>query len=101
MAEEYHLNLYEQETIICFNNAEPNAEIYTYATSWKNKLAKMSAEDKGVQKVKEDKYSQTYILPKKYIKVIAPRVLTEEERKRRADLLKKTMGVKDETKNNG
>lgn len=36
------LTKYERETIILFNEAEPTANIYTYNTALKNRLAKFS-----------------------------------------------------------
>ena len=36
---------YEKETIILLNEAEPTADIYTYNTALKNRLAKFSKEN--------------------------------------------------------
>ena len=44
------LKKYERETIIVFNEAEPKADIYTYNTSLKNRLAKFTKEHPDLAK---------------------------------------------------
>ncbi len=70
----------ERETIIRFDDSENIASIYTCNPSWKARLDKLMSERDEISLADEDIYSRTYILPKKWIKVAAPRILTEEER---------------------
>jgi len=82
------LSKHEKETIINFNDGEDYATLYTCNIAWKAKLAKLSQKDTCVQMIHQDEFSQTYKLPKKYVKVILPRVLSEEKRKEYADRAK-------------
>ena len=50
----YRLTKYERETIILFNEAETTANIYTYNTALKNRLAKFSRENPGIAKLKTE-----------------------------------------------
>lgn len=45
------LTKYEKETIVLFNEAEPTANIYTYNTALKNRLAKFSKENPNCAKL--------------------------------------------------
>jgi len=78
------LSKLERETIISFNEAESTAYVYTCNTAIKNRLAELSLKNSDIYRVKEDKYSQTYIIPKKIIKFNLPRKLSEEKRKKAA-----------------
>ena len=42
---------YEKETIILFNEAEPTANVYTYNTALKNRLAKFSRDNPNCAKL--------------------------------------------------
>lgn len=63
------LTNYEKETIITFNDGEDEAQIYTCNKTWIKTLAKLAQKDSRVSRTESDEYSQTYVLPKKAIKV--------------------------------
>ena len=73
---------YETETTINFNNEEKTAIVYTCNKALIKKLDKLAETNKTVKIEKQDKYSKTYIVPKKAIKISirAPKVLTDEQR---------------------
>lgn len=93
---------YEKETIITFNNAEATASYYTLNASKRRmilKLAEKYPDDVKIVQQTEDMAEVT--LPKKWIRISAPRILSEEEReklvsrgKRLAELMaqKRTQG---------
>jgi len=71
----------ERETIILFNEKEANAEIETYNSSMKQRLGAIVREHPGeVTLVKSDIYADTYVLPKKWVKIVPPRRATEKQR---------------------
>ncbi len=78
------LSRYEKETIISFNEAETTANVYTCNTQIKKRLRELSLKSSDIYRVKEDEYSQTYIIPKKMIKFSFPRELSEKEKQKRA-----------------
>ena len=78
----------EKETIIRFDDSSDAAEIYTCNQAWIKRLDKLAVENKAIVLKFEDKYSKTYICPKKWIKIKSPRVLTEEERLKLANRAK-------------
>ena len=80
------ISLLEQETIILFNRAEGEAEVFTYEPTLKRRLDDMADTFAEVRRVSENGAGGiTYMLPKKLITVRKPRPkkeLTEEERER-------------------
>ena len=74
----------EQETIIIFNEAESTATVNTCNKAWQNQLSRFCAETPDVCLVQKDEHSKTYTLPKKWLKVRRPRVLSSEERSKLA-----------------
>lgn len=64
---------YERETVICFNEAESTAELYTCSVPMMRKMDKLVEEFKGKFSVIEqgDDYKM-YRFPKKYVKVRKP-----------------------------
>lgn len=70
----------EKETIIRYDDSDSTATIYTCNNRPKAKLDKLSSERTEITVVTEDDYSRTYNLPKNWIKVRAPRILTDEQR---------------------
>lgn len=66
------LSRYERETIVIFNEAEPDAELYTCSVVTMRKMDKLVAEDDRFTVVKQDEVSKTYKFPKKYFKVRRP-----------------------------
>lgn len=83
------LSRYEKETIINFNQEEANCSIYTCDDAWMRKMDELMKKDARIMLETKDKYSKTYLCPKKWVKVLAPRVLTEEKRQKLIIQLKK------------
>ena len=80
------ISLLEQETIILFNRAEGEAEVFTYEPTLKRRFDDMADTFAEVRRVSDNGAGGiTYMLPKKLITVRKPRPkkeLTEEERER-------------------
>lgn len=69
---EINLTRYERETVVTFNEAEPDAELYTTSAVTMRKMDKLVSEDDRFSVVKQDEVSKTYKFPKKYFKVRRP-----------------------------
>ena len=87
------LSKYEKETIITFNEEDPDATIYTHNQAMKNRLAELSKKhpEDFVLLHKEGK-SQTYRFPKSLLNIRAlrgKRTMTEEEKKEAVERLQK------------
>lgn len=67
-----NLTKYERETVIVFNEAEPNAELYTCSSVTMRKMDALVAADDRFSVIKQDEVSKTYKFPKKYFKVRKP-----------------------------
>lgn len=84
----------ERETIIIFNEYEKEATVSTYNPTLKGKLAKL-AEDRP-EEVKLDPERTTandcggvfYTVPKKWVKITAPRTLSEEQKERLREMMR-------------
>ena len=77
------LSRYEQETIVNFNEAEKTAGVYTHNKSLMKKLQQLSEkfpEDCRLEKVSHDGEAVDYIIPKSWIKIRAPRQLSEAQK---------------------
>lgn len=72
----------EKETIILFNEKESTANVYTYNVKLKHRLDALCASRSGEAKcIQEDKTGAvTYHIPKKWVKVNAPNILSEAQR---------------------
>lgn len=68
----------ERETIIRFDDSSDTATLYTCNRSWMTKMDRLASKSLDVTMEKEDKYSKQYSFPKKMVKVILPRVVTDE-----------------------
>lgn len=79
-----YLSREERETIISFNEKEAIADVYTCNTQIKNRLKELSLKSSDIYLIKEDKYSQTYTIPKNVIKFSLPRELSEKQKQERA-----------------
>ena len=82
------LILEEMETIINYNRSSPTASIYTSDPVMMRRLDKLTEKTPLLTQVKADEYGRWYECPKTMIKVHAPRVLTEQESKKRASRMK-------------
>ena len=90
-----HLTNYERETIITYNEADKTAQVYTCNNALIRKLDNLCAESKEFLIVREDEYSKTYELPKKYVSIRAPYKMSEEQRKKLSERAKEQFTHKD------
>lgn len=77
------LSLYEQETIINFCEEEKTAGIYTHNKPLRRKLESLALdrpEDCRLVRVSHDGRAADYIIPKAWVKIIPPRVISEAQR---------------------
>lgn len=77
----------EQETVILFNEAEPTASVYTYNGALKRKLTGLCHTRPTEARLTKDdgRGGLTFEVPKRWIKVNANIILTDEQRQARAD----------------
>ena len=70
----------ERETIILFNEGEMTAEIETSNVAIKRRLEVIQREhSEEITLVRHSEYADTYIFPKKWIKIIPPRKATKKQ----------------------
>ena len=69
---DYNLTKVERETVVVFNEAEPNAELYTCSQAMMRRMDELVRNYDGFLEAKRDEVSKTYIFPKKYFKVRKP-----------------------------
>lgn len=77
------LSRIEQETIISFNEDEKQASVYTCNPALKRKLTELAEsrpEDCKLLREYPDEVGVEYQIPKKWVKVIPNRILTDEQR---------------------
>ena len=81
----------EQETIITFNEQDKEAEVFTYNGRFLRELAELAGERPAeVELVRTNKAGgSTYRIPKKWVKLRAKRIVSEEERRARAEVLRR------------
>ena len=76
------INRLEQETIINFNEAESTATVYTHNGALVRKLEELA--DQRPDEVKRDRVfpdgGREYTIPKRWVKVNASRILSEEQK---------------------
>ena len=88
---EYKLTREEIETIINFCSADKTASIYTCSSVMMRQLDKLMEQyPNDVRLIKQDKFSKTYELPKKWVmRIRVPRQISEEQKEKlRENLLK-------------
>ena len=82
----------EVATIIDFNEAEAEANVYTHNAALCRKLEALA--DQRPEEVKRGRVfkdgGREYVIPKRWVKVNAGPILTEEERERRRERAKAT-----------
>lgn len=90
------LSRVEQETIIRFDEAEATASVYTYNGALKRKLSGLCAtRPTEARQTKDDgRGGLTFEVPKRWIKINASRILTEEQKKERAERARAVFGAK-------
>ncbi len=89
---------FEKETIILFNEAEPTAEIETYNSRLIRKLDRLAKERPDEVIVKEGGNSNYVrcVVPKKWVAVSAPRIMSDEEKAICAERLAKARRINSE-----
>lgn len=77
------ISMVEQETIITFNRAERQAEIYTFEPRLKRCLEELSETCPDIRLVLSDDGSGSvcYMLPKECVSIIKPKDKTQQESK--------------------
>ncbi|MCD8377858.1 MAG: hypothetical protein LUB59_03625 [Candidatus Gastranaerophilales bacterium] len=79
----FSLSKVEQETIICYNEAEKTASVYTHNGPLRKKLERLAQErpdECRLERTSHEGQAVDYIVPKKWVKVSAGRQWTEEQR---------------------
>lgn len=73
---------YEQETILLFNEKERTASVFTYNAGLQKHLKELCESHFGqVRQIDDNGFGGlTFKVPKKWIKVVPPRVLSEAQR---------------------
>lgn len=83
---------YEKETIINYNEESNKAIVYTCSQITIRKLDKLCEQFPDYYKIlKKDKDSKTYEMPKKLHQFRKPRILTEEQRKKKREMFIKNV----------
>lgn len=79
MGENY--TLYEMETSITYNREEPFATVYTASPVDIRKLDKLfNTRGEEMKLEAQTEKSRTYQVPKRWVKIIPSRILTEEQK---------------------
>lgn len=80
----------EQETVITFSRLDKTAEIYTCDTSFIAKMRKLITKDpEHVVVVRQQDGGIWYNVPKTYVKIRPKRRISDEEKKRAAERIKR------------
>lgn len=85
------LSLEEKETIICFNEKEDEAHVYTFNPRLIRRIEEVSMQTGQKVKRKEPGYGEVeFYIPKKWVTFFAPHKLnlTEEQREQRRQSMK-------------
>lgn len=85
------LSKFERETIIVYNEGDPTASVFTHNRALKNKLAKLAVETNECEKDWENAEAVDYIIPKSWVKIVKPRVLSEEQKQAAAERIKRAL----------
>lgn len=80
-----------KETIIVFNERDRSAEVFTYNSRMKRELDKLVIDrPSDVQWLRDNGHGgMTYIVPKKWVKIRASRILSEAQRELKAAAMRK------------
>jgi len=97
------LTLLEQETIILYNRAENQAEVFTYDPKTKTRLKKLAAANEEVKLADDNGHGGlTFTMPKELISFRSPtkrKPISEEEKAERTKRLLKGRSTKKHTEN--
>ena len=77
------LSFYEQESVICFNEDEKTANVYTHKKSLLRKLEKLARdrpEECRLVKFSHGGRAADYIIPKAWVKITPPRIASEVQK---------------------
>lgn len=89
------LSLSERETVFNFNDGEKTAYIFTYNDYLKRRLSKLAKECpedvRLIETFNDDPPAVSYEIPKKWIKIRRPRVLSAEQKERAATLARENL----------
>lgn len=89
------LSRYEQETIVNYSAGEQTATLYTRDKAVMRKLDMLVADFPDTYKLTgQDEVSKTYSFPKSHVSYRKPRKLSEEQRKKAKEQMKK-INIKD------
>lgn len=86
------LTKFERETIIVYNEGDDRATVFTYNRALKNKLAKLAEENPDCVKDWESADAVDYIIPKSWVKITKPRVLSDEQKQAAAERIRRALG---------
>ncbi|MCD8332224.1 MAG: hypothetical protein LUB63_06870 [Oscillospiraceae bacterium] len=78
-----YLSKLERETIILYNEQEQTASVYTHNAALRRKLESLAQErpdECQLERVSHGAQAVEYIVPKKWVKISAGRVLSEEQK---------------------
>lgn len=85
------LSNYERETVILYNQEEPHATCNTYDRSLIRRLDALVQENEAITVLREGDGWKEYQFPRKWVKVRAPRKLSDEQRQELAERMKSAM----------
>ena len=77
------LSFYEQESVICFNEDEKTANVYTHKKSLLRRLEKLAQdrpEECRLVKFSHGGRAADYIIPKAWVKITPPRIASEAQK---------------------
>ena len=88
------LSLYEQETIINFNEKEKTASVYTHNRALCRKLERLAEERPNecrLTKTSHDGKAVDYSIPKAWVKIKPPRVASEAQKEAAREAARKSL----------
>ena len=87
-----NLTRLEQETIILFNEAEDTATVDTCNNALIRQLDDLSEKYRVITEERKDEYGKTYTIPKSWVKIRAPRQLSDEQRQKLQETARHNFG---------
>ena len=95
-----NLSLYEQETIITYNEDEKTASVYTHNKTLRRKL-EMLARDRPeacrLAKACRNGRAVDFIVPKSWIKIAPPRIASEAQKEASRKAIEKAVSARQKT----
>jgi len=82
----------ETETCINWTLDEKEATLYTNNPVWMRKMDKLCHLRSDITVSRQDEISKTYKFPFNWVKVVPPRVLSDEKRKELAERARRNFG---------